>query len=490
MRLRNLIFALLLAIGAVGFTACFEGDAGPQGPKGETGPPGMDAPEQTDGDGMDGDDMGKAECTHEFGPRDRNFTGSSGNDVICANDRNNNPIEGMGGDDTIRGEGGNDTLNGGVGNDMLYGGAGNDELNGGLGNDELHGEAGDDTLNGDDGHDMLFGGEGKDILNGGLGNDEIDGGSGDDTIKDYDLSGIDYVEGGEGTDTLDYSMIPDDSDTDNQTGFEVGDLNGNYLHVSLADGEAALGNIVQGAFVEVELLEDISGIENVIGSSTGKNHLVGDGKDNNFRGGEADGDKIKGMDGNDTLGVHSTDQGDDLFDGGDGNDTLIVSGDFNLTAQAAPSAEVGVRNIENLMAEDVDKDVTAVQNNLDGDKGPNRLYGGFEADNLNGGEGNDTLNGGPGADVLTGGKGADTFIIMKGEGGDTIGSTSSADFSAADGDKIYLKGFNAEDKKAGIDINAHDTNANGSPFVISAAGATVVTVHGTGVSSSNVKFMD
>ncbi len=42
MKLRNLIFALFLAIGAIGFTACTgdDGDTGPAGPAGPAGPPG------------------------------------------------------------------------------------------------------------------------------------------------------------------------------------------------------------------------------------------------------------------------------------------------------------------------------------------------------------------------------------------------------------------------------------------------------------------
>ena len=42
MKLRNLIFALFLAIGAIGFTACTgdDGEQGPPGPPGEQGPPG------------------------------------------------------------------------------------------------------------------------------------------------------------------------------------------------------------------------------------------------------------------------------------------------------------------------------------------------------------------------------------------------------------------------------------------------------------------
>lgn len=44
MKLRNLIFSLFLAIGAIGFTACVGGDDGATGPAGPAGPPGEQGP--------------------------------------------------------------------------------------------------------------------------------------------------------------------------------------------------------------------------------------------------------------------------------------------------------------------------------------------------------------------------------------------------------------------------------------------------------------
>ena len=57
MKLRNLIFALFLAIGAIGFTACTgdDGDTGPAGPAGPAGPP-----------GEDGADAGAVESNYSF----------------------------------------------------------------------------------------------------------------------------------------------------------------------------------------------------------------------------------------------------------------------------------------------------------------------------------------------------------------------------------------------------------------------------------------
>ena len=419
-----MILLLCMAVGVFGVSC--NGDDGAQGPPGPPGPPGEQgppapAPMDGDGDGMDGDDMSNAECTHELGPRDRGFTGSSGNDVICGNDRNNT-INGQNGDDIIRGEGGIDTLNGELGDDMLYGGAGNDKLNGGPDNDDLYGEAGNDTLDG------------------GAGGDELYGGIGDDTLKDEDLEGIDTFEGGEGTDTLDYSTIIQDNPS---LGADV------YWHIDLAEGETGKGVIADIRNGTLLLLDYISGIENVKGAM-GLNHLVGDDENNMLTGGAAD-DKIKGMGGNDTIDGGGVDGSTELLDGGAGNDTLIVGGNFNLSTEqtAGPKAETGIRGFENLA---VRAGVTG-SIELTGDPGANMLTGGGGVDTLDGGPGDDTLDGGLGdRDSLTGGLGADTFVIMKDQGADIIADYSGKGTNGQ-GDKIYLKGFSAEEKKAGFKVD-------------------------------------
>ena len=462
-----MILLLCMAVGVFGVSC--NGDDGAQGPPGPPGPPGEQgppapAPMDGDGDGMDGDDMSNAECTHELGPRDRGFTGSSGNDVICGNDRNNT-IDGQNGDDIIRGEGGIDTLNGEAGDDMLYGGAGNDKLNGGPGNDDLYGEAGNDTLDG------------------GAGGDELYGGIGDDTLKDEDLDGIDTFEGGEGTDTLDYSTI--DQDNPSLGGADV------YWHIDLAAGETGKGTLENITGGVAELLDYISGIENVIGAA-GSNHLVGDENNNVLTGGAATNDKIKGMGGNDTISSGNdggaVDAGE-LLDGGDGNDTLVITGEFDLsegTSNVAANAMTGVRNFENLAAPAKHASVVT----FTGDAGANMLTGGDAGgDQLNGGPGDDTLNGGVGnEDSLTGGLGADTFVIVKDQGADIIADYSGKGTNGQ-GDKIYLKGFSPDEKKGGIDVDDDSTNAT----TVKVDGKLVVTLGtapGIDDNSVTVMFMD
>ena len=76
-------------------------------------------------------------------------------------------------DDVILGDRRDNTIEGGAGNDAITGGDGIDLLDGGDGND---------TLSGDAGIDVLLGGEGDDTLDGGLGFDALTGGAGRDTF--------------------------------------------------------------------------------------------------------------------------------------------------------------------------------------------------------------------------------------------------------------------------------------------------------------------
>ncbi len=88
---------------------------------------------------------------------------------------------------------------------------------------------------------------------------------------------------------------------------------------------------------------------------------------------------------------------------------------------------------------------------INGLGGNDRIDGREGNDRLNGGSGNDTLTGGKGADALQGGAGADIFVFksitdstVSASGRDTIG-----DFSRKQGDRIDLKGIDANTKTDG-----------------------------------------
>ena len=133
--------------------------------------------------------------------------GTSGNDVLEADD-DGDRLDGGAGDDQLHGGAGADMLLGAAGDDRLFGRAGNDVLEAGAGDDWLHGGQGDDEVGGSYGDDRLYGGEGDDTLYGGEGNDTLTGGTGDDTLDggagDDWIAGDDPLYGGEGDDTLVY----------------------------------------------------------------------------------------------------------------------------------------------------------------------------------------------------------------------------------------------------------------------------------------------
>ena len=80
-------------------------------------------------------------------PDVENLIGSSHNDIL-AGDRRDNRLDGGAGDDTLYGGpgGGDDVMHGGPGNDRLFGGQGDDTLIGGPGDDRLAGGAGADVF--------------------------------------------------------------------------------------------------------------------------------------------------------------------------------------------------------------------------------------------------------------------------------------------------------------------------------------------------------
>lgn len=318
------------------------------------------------------------ECDHQLTLRDRVFVGSDGADMVCGSNYPDS-ISGADGDDTLLGNGGKDTINGEAGNDTLEGGLGDDNLYGhearpatppdnynDAGDDVLRGDAGNDTLRGNGGDDMLYGGEGNDDLDGGAGNDELYGEAGNDTLTDSDLVGIDVLDGGDGVDTVSFAAIAPGTDA-GQLG--EADGAGNVLHVGLMGGDNGFSEVrPAGALMEVGDIKDvISNVENVTGSATGPNQLVGDDNANTLTGGSRN-DTINGMGGDDVI---TGGGGTDTLDGGMGTDTIVVSGTFVLST--AP----GVKGFENVHG-GADNDALTgddADNELDGKAGNNTLFG-------------------------------------------------------------------------------------------------------------------
>ncbi len=200
-------------------------------------------------------------------------------------------------------------------------------------------------------------------------------GAGDDTFRPG--VGIESVSGGDGTDTLDF------------TGSGV-------VQIALDDSILATGAAKDDTY---------TGFENIIGSKSGSDILIGDANANVLSGLNG-ADKLSGQAGADTL---NGGLGNDTLDGGDGNETL------------------------------------------NGDGGNDILIGGLGNDILNGGDGNDLLTGGVGNDVLTGGAGSDRFLFLTKDfvGLDQNHPDEITDFSQVDHDLIDLSAVDASSKAAG-----------------------------------------
>jgi Ca2+-binding RTX toxin-like protein len=360
------------------------------------------------------------------------------------------------GDDTLRGGAGADDLTGGKGSDDLFGGNGNDTLRGGAGPDELRGGSGDDSVRGTTGNDRLFGGSGSDELRGGSGDDLVRGGAGDDRLfggggndELFGDAGDDEIDGGAGEDTVNYSDSPEG------------------VRVELDRGEAEDGFGTTDA---------LSTIENIVGSASNDDVLIGDDGPNKINGlggrdiieGLGGADIIDGGDGIDRVDYEESPDGvtvdlaaGEADDGFDSQDTLldiedILGSFFNDALRGDGSANV----IEGLAGNDVINgrggfdtadyffspdgvvvDLAAGRAVSDGWQSEDTLFGiegvrgSAFADTLRGDGSANVIDGGFGADRLTGRAGPDVFRFTAADQGvDAI-----TDFNPSEDDVIDLR---------------------------------------------------
>jgi Ca2+-binding RTX toxin-like protein len=153
-------------------------------------------------------------CTQTVNANNDPLVGTTGDDVLCGDNRANT-IRGLGGDDIILGLGGTDTLIGGGGNDIINGGPGTDTVDysgakpvaanlttnyaTGVGVDILLAV---ESLTGSSADDRLIGSYHPNVLVGAGGADRLSGQGGHDTLDAQDgVDGNDTVNGGSGSDT-------------------------------------------------------------------------------------------------------------------------------------------------------------------------------------------------------------------------------------------------------------------------------------------------
>jgi Ca2+-binding RTX toxin-like protein len=312
-----------------------------------------------------------------------------------------------------------------AGADTLYGGAGNDVLDGGAGADLLFGDAGNDTLKfsvdttwalgslvtnvgspGNAGSNLGLSIYGKnrslDNFDGGAGTDTLVGTSGADAIV-LDKGGaltaliknIEIIDAGAGDDVVDLTS----------TRFALGDIT-----VLAGDGN------------------------DVVWASSGNDILYGG----------AGNDTLVGGVGNDLLDGGT---GADILQGGDGNDIYIVDSSLDLVTETVTGGTDLIKSsitymlpayVENLLltgtAAATGTGSTGVNvlagndgaNSLLGLAGNDALFGGAGADTLDGGADNNLLAGGWGADTIKTGAGKNIIAFNRGDGADTIITSSGA----------------------------------------------------------------
>jgi Ca2+-binding RTX toxin-like protein len=131
---------------------------------------------------------------------------------------------------------------------------------------------------------------------------------------------------------------------------------------------------------------------------------------------------------------------------------------------------------------------------LVGDAGDNRFEGREGDDALSGGDGSDTLLGGTGSDTLTGGTGDDTFVLVDGEGSDTITDfqmpTDNGDGTYTATDTLDLSGLTSDGGTTPVttdDVTISDTNGDGTgDAILSFPGGESLTL--TGVTPDQLDY--
>jgi len=240
-------------------------------------------------------------------------------------------------------------------------------LEGNEGNDQLYGGSGNDTLKGDAGDDALFGGKGDDTLLGGDGDDYLEGGAGADVLDGG--SNTDIKEGG--GDRVSYKDSP---------------VGVSFIRVLDSDGSVSFlgsGGDAQG--------DKLKGIEHLEGSQF-NDTLLGDDSSN----------ILEGLGGSDSLEGGG---GDDILLGGSGGADTLNGGDGrDWTGYITSPAEVFI-NLETgeAFSGDAEGDKLISLEDIKGSIFNDILIGSSASNYLDGFSGDDTIIGGAGADTLDGG---------------------------------------------------------------------------------------
>lgn len=277
-----------------------------------------------------------------------------------------------------------------------------------------------------------------------------------------------YAEGGQLT--IERSQIYDNQIAQDGTTTEGG--------IYIIDGDLEIANLSPEPIVEEPVnatAEPEKSGEFLVGTAEGDRLTGGEGNDTiwgengfNTLAGEAgndeilggiDNDTIYGGNGNDTINGSqgddnlSGDLGNDILNGGDGGDILDGGeGDDNLNGG---------------MGNDLLRDNSG-NNTLYGNEGRDRLFGGIDSDLLNGGTGSDILYSGNGNDTLKGEAGNDTLFGSTGE--DTLFGGAGNDLLHGSFDNDTLYGGGGNDYLMGAAENDRLEGGNGNDTLVGGQG--------------------
>jgi Ca2+-binding RTX toxin-like protein len=276
---------------------------------------------------------------------------------------------------------------------IIIGGSGDDTLTSGSGDDTLDAGGGSDTLSGGAGNDTLEGGAGLDTMAGGAGNDTYYADQADDIITEAESEGRDLVFA-----STDFTLA---ANVEDLAFWVPGALNGTGN---------AVGNGLYGTG-EANVLSGLGG-DDVLTGYGGADHLIGGEGSDRLDGGAGD-DLMEGGAGDDHYVIDSA--GDRIIEAADGGtDEARI---FGLTQYVLRGAVENLTNIAEIPV--FTGKGNALDNELNGAAGIDRLFGLDGDDTLVGSNGNDLLEGGAGADRLVGGIGSDSAAYTRAVAGVT-----------------------------------------------------------------------
>jgi Ca2+-binding RTX toxin-like protein len=330
-------------------------------------------------------------------------------------------------------------LVGNTGANTLDGGAGNDALAGGKGNDSLIGGAGDDLFfyNQGEGYDIISDASGTDTLRFGVGI----------TLDSISARTVTTA----GVSKLVVSILgTDGQETTDGVEWLLGA--GGVSSIERFEFVNAAGVVSQ-----VVTLAQIAVAARTLNGGNGNDTLTGDRSDDTINAGNGN-DIVYGRSGNDILyGVNGADKlfgeggNDQLYGGNDADELWGGAGNDLLDGGNASDILSGGSGDDKLYGgNDADK--------LDGGDDNDLLDGSNGADELYAGAGNDTIDGGNDADLVAAGAGNDTIttgngldMVVAGAGDDYVNTDNDADFvDAGSGVDTILTGFGADFIAAGM----------------------------------------